>query len=213
VVFAAAGGRVVLLGVSRQLIGDEAFGASGYTYCGSILSAADDPQFDDEEGLVQAASALARTVVEEFGLVGVNGIDFVARGAVPNAIEVNPRWCASMELVERAYGLSVFGVHAKACASGLLPNFDFMTAVRRSGSIGKAVVFARDDTLVGDTRMWLEDTNTRDVPAPGQRVGAGEPICTVFASASCSEACYSALVNRARRIYAEVRAGRNVPEP
>ena len=27
-------------------------------------------------------------------------------------IEINPRWSASMELVERAHGVSVFGVHA-----------------------------------------------------------------------------------------------------
>ena len=37
VVFAAAGGRSVPLGISRQLVGDRAFGATGYQYCGSIL--------------------------------------------------------------------------------------------------------------------------------------------------------------------------------
>ena len=55
---------------------------------------------------------LARALVEEFDLVGVNGIDFVARDGLPYAIEVNPRWCASMELVERAH--EIFGVrHAR----------------------------------------------------------------------------------------------------
>ena len=131
VVFVAAGGRAVPLGVSRQLVGEHAFGAAGYRYCGSILAAAGDAQFARDEALVDAACALARAVAEEFGVVGVNGIDFVARDGVPYAIEVNPRWSASMELVERAYGLSIFGAHAAACAAGVLPEFD-LTQVRRA---------------------------------------------------------------------------------
>src|SRR4029077_4707817 len=152
-----AGGRPVPFGVSRQLIGEHAFGASGYRYCGSILAAAGDRQFVRDEPLADAAFALAGAVAEGFGVVGVNGIDFVARDGVPYAIEVNPRWSASMELAERAYGLSVFGAHASACADGVLPGFDLARARSVAGAWGKAVVFARHDVLVGDTRPWLLD--------------------------------------------------------
>ena len=38
IVFVAARGRAVPLGISRQLIGDAAFGASGYRYCGNVLA-------------------------------------------------------------------------------------------------------------------------------------------------------------------------------
>src|SRR5204863_524417 len=114
----AAAGRAVPLGVSRQLVGEHAFGAAGYRYCGNILAAAGDAQFARDEALVADACALAQAVAEEFGVVGVNGIDFIARDGVPYAIEVNPRWSSSMELVERAYGLSVFGAHAAACEAG-----------------------------------------------------------------------------------------------
>src|SRR5207249_309518 len=84
-----------------------AFGASGFRYCGSILVAPAQPLFG-------FACRLASVVTEAFGLVGVNGIDFVARGDVPYAVEVNPRYCASMELVERARGISIFELHARA---------------------------------------------------------------------------------------------------
>ena len=104
IVFVAARGRSVPLGLTRQLVGDEAFGASGFRYCGNILAAAGDTQFPRDAELVAAASALAGAVVRELGLVGVNGIDFIARDGVPVPIEVNPRYSASMELVERAYG-------------------------------------------------------------------------------------------------------------
>ena len=120
IVFVAAGGRAVPLAVSRQLVGEPAFGAEGFKYCGNILTSApadNAPGFSEDETLVEGASALAQAVVDEFGLVGVNGIDFIARDGSPRAIEVNPRWCASMELVERAYGVSVFGAHASASCS------------------------------------------------------------------------------------------------
>jgi uncharacterized protein len=204
VVFVAAGGRAVPLGISQQLAGDRAFGASGYRYCGNILAAAGDAVFARDARLLDAACALARVVAEEFHLVGLNGIDFVARDGSPYAIEVNPRWSASMELVERAYGLPVFGVHADACAAGTLPEFDLAWARRRAGAIGKAVVFARRDVVVGNTRAWLDDSSVRDVPHPRERIYAGRPVCTVFAESRDAAACYTALVRRADAVYAEL---------
>ena len=214
VVFVAAGGRAVPLGVFRQLVGEHAFGVTGYRYCGNILVAADDAA---DAPLVDRASALAHAVAEEFGLVGVNGIDFVARDGVPYAIEVNPRWCASMELVERAYGFSVFGAHAAACAAGALPEFDLVQARRGAGAVGKAVVFARRDVSVGDTRAWLPGdaaAGVRDIPHPNQRIAAGRPVCTVFATGRDAISCHAALVRRAERVYEDLTAWElDQPEP
>ena len=208
VVFAAAGARATPLGVFQQLIGDPAFGADGFKYCGNILAPAGDGQFGGDETVVTAACALAQAGADAFGLIGVNGIDFVARDGVPYAIEVNPRWCASMELVERAYGLSVFGAHAGACHVGALPDFDLARARRNApAALGKAVVFARHDVTVGDTRTWSRETDAaaardvRDIPRSGTCIRAGRPICTVLAEASTAAACYAALVARARRVY------------
>ena len=204
VVFVAAGGRAVPIGMSRQLVGEAAFGATGYRYCGNILAPSGDAQFVADDALLDAACGLARAVCEEFGLIGVNGIDFIARDGVPWAIEVNPRWSASMELVERAYGCSVFGAHAVACVSGALPDFDLARARRAGRAHGKAVVFARRDVVLGDTRPWLEDPTVRDVSFPGERLRAGRPICTVLADGADAAACHAALVERADRIYAEL---------
>jgi uncharacterized protein len=210
VVFVAAGGRAVTLGVSQQLVGEHAFGAAGYRYCGSILGAAGDAQFAHDEGLVHAADTLAGAVAAEFGVVGVNGVDFVARDGVPSAIEVNPRWSASMELVERVYGLSVMGAHAAACVAGALPEFDLVRVRRGVGAAGKAIVFARRDVVAGDTRAWLpgdangEATDIRDIPRPGARIRAGRPVCTVFAGGRDALACRAALVRRADFVYAEL---------
>jgi predicted ATP-grasp superfamily ATP-dependent carboligase len=194
----------VPLCVSRQLIGDSAFGASGYRYCGSILAPCGDESFGRDEALVETACALAQTVAEAFGLVGVNGVDFIAREGTPHTIEVNPRWSASMELAERAYGISVFKAHAEACAAGTLPAFDLGHARRNQPAVGKAIVFARCNVTVGDTRRWIEDARVRDVPHPGERISTGQPVCTVMAEGRTAAACYESLVRRAGRLYEEL---------
>jgi predicted ATP-grasp superfamily ATP-dependent carboligase len=153
--------------------------------------------FDD--AVTNRAAALASAVTEEFGLVGLNGIDFIARDGVPYPLEVNPRWCASMELVERASGVSVFATHAAACAEGRLPA-SAAFAMPRSAVIGKAIVFARADRCMGDTRAWLGDDTVRDVPQPGRRIPTGSPMCTVFATGPDVAACREALIRRAHLI-------------
>ena len=199
VVFVAAGGRALPIGISEQLVGEAAFGAEGFQYCGNILAAG--------SALIEGASALAQAVVEEFGLVGVNGIDFIDRDGIPCAIEVNPRWCASMELVERAYGLSVFAAHATACTSGLLPAVDLQQKSLGRGAVGKAVVYARRDVTVGDTRTWLtKHENIRDIPQPGVRISSGRPVCTILADAPDGTTCHEALVESAGRVYAQLEA-------
>lgn len=206
VVFVADGRRAVALGISRQLVGEVAFGARGFRYCGTILAGAGDPQFAEDDALVAAATRLAAAATDAFALVGVNGVDFVAHDGVPHAVEVNPRYTASMEIVERAYGVSVFGAHAAACAAGALPAFDVRAARRARGAVGKAIVFARHAVRVGDTRPWLDGPGVRDVPHPGERFAAGSPVCTVFAEGTDAAACHAALVRRAERVYDTLRA-------
>lgn len=205
VVFVAAGGRAVTLGVSRQLVGDCAFGASGFRYCGSILAA--------DRAWRARADMLASTVSRAFGLVGVNGVDFIDRRGELVAIEVNPRWTASMELVERASGVSVFGLHAAACTRGLLPEAPAFAGAQTGGTLGKAVLFARRSLIVGDTRPWLNDPDVADVPRAGERIPAGGPICTVFSRASDEAACRAALVGTAERVFARVGIGDRGKDP
>jgi len=206
IVFVCASGRVVPIGLTRQLVGDQSFGVSGYRYCGNILTAA-----GEDDQVLDVAGAVADVVCREFGLIGVNGIDLIVADNIPYAIEVNPRWCASMELVERAYGLSVFGMHASACRDGVLPDFDLAKVRGSAHAIGKAVVFARDAATIGDTASWLAKGDPhmheiRDVPRSGTRIRPGHPICTVFATGRDSRECRQELVSRAERVYAAVAA-------
>ncbi|MGH7509833.1 MAG: ATP-grasp domain-containing protein [Gemmatimonadales bacterium] len=201
VLFAADGSRAVPLGLSRQLVGDARLGASGFRYCGSLLATPGAPLFPRQEELGKAAAELASAVTEEFGLVGLNGLDFVARGGVPCPIEVNPRFSASMELIERAHGVSMFSLHLRACR-GVLPT----TAPGSAEVEGKAIVFARRDVVVGETRPWVEDSCIADVPHPGEPIARGRPICTVFARAGDAPSCHRLLIRRAAAVYRAVES-------
>jgi predicted ATP-grasp superfamily ATP-dependent carboligase len=192
IIFAADGEQAFPLALTRQLAGDPAFGANGFAYCGSILE-------PHHPALLANAIVLARLVTREFALRGVCGIDFIARGSAPYAIEVNPRPTASMELVERATGCSVWLAHVAGCTRTLT-----IAPPRTHQSEGKAVLYARQPVVLGDTTRWLDDDDVRDIPAPGERIAHGSPICTIFARGRTSALCYAALVRRARLRFAEV---------
>jgi uncharacterized protein len=202
IVFVAARGRVVPLGLTRQLVGDGAFGASGFRYCGNILTPG---RYTDP--VVRAAQDATRA----FDLLGVNCVDFISQGDDVVPIEINPRWSASMELVERAFGLSVFATHAAACTAGDLPSLDLASQGGAGGVLGKAIVFARHDVACADTHAWLTDATVRDVPHPGEHIPAGRPVCTVLATGSNADACYANLVARADRVYETLESWASVP--
>lgn len=201
-VFLADGRRARLLGLSRQLAGEASFGAPGFRYCGSIY-----PLATPAAGaLERRAGALADAFAEAFGLVGVNGFDFVVGEGEGEGevwvLELNPRYVASAELIERAQGLSIFSAHAAACGGSL----EQAPLAVPDGSWGKAVVYARTGVVAGATREWLERDNVRDVPFPGERLERGAPVCTVFARGTDATECRARLEAAARTIEQELHA-------
>jgi predicted ATP-grasp superfamily ATP-dependent carboligase len=202
IAFVAAGGRAVPIGLSRQLSGDAAFGAAGHRYCGSIRLAPGDAFADRTRSI---AVQLADCAALELGLVGVNGIDFIVRDDVPVPIEINPRWSGSMELAERDAPGAIFEAHARACVDGTLPVPESFALPTGAPAWGKAIVFATGAVTTGDTRTWLHDGWRRDVPRPGTRIAAGQPICTVFAEGGDAARCQAALAARAAAVFEELR--------
>jgi uncharacterized protein len=94
----------------------------------------------------------------------------------------------------------VFDAHLRACA-GELPRSE--TECRRAA--GKAVLFATEDVVIGDSVRWLE-RGVRDVPHPGERIAAGRPICTVVTTAATPEDALAGLEEQAARLRAELEA-------
>ena len=111
----------------------------------------------------------------QYAMTGIGNMLRMSRSELhPTAAPVSPVVGA------KAYGLSIFGAHAAACVAGVLPEFDLTHARRAGGAAGKAVVFARQNVVAGDTRAWLRGdaagaaATIRDIPHPGERI-AGRP--------------------------------------
>jgi predicted ATP-grasp superfamily ATP-dependent carboligase len=194
-VFVADGHDAVALGLTRQLIGDTAFGATGHRWCGNLLGSVAAPVLAAEPAVLASATSAAQALTRAFGLRGVNGIDFIARDEAAVVIEVNPRWTAAAELVELATGVPLFATHVAGSAGSLTA-----PVTRTDGVLGKAVVFAPADCLMPNTDDWLADDAIRDVPSSGSLVPRGAPICTLLARGASANACYEALAEHADRI-------------
>ena len=181
-VYLAAGGESRLLGLTRQLVGQPWAGASDFAYSGSLWPLEAPPSATAE------FERIGEVLAARFGLVGLFGVDAIlnSRGVWP--VEVNPRYTASMELLDWGHGTSLVKLHVAACQSGTLPQ---RLPPPRPAALGKAIVFATADTVVGDgfeqhvTRRLPGDwPSLADVPAAGTRIQAGRPIATVMAAGS-----------------------------
>jgi predicted ATP-grasp superfamily ATP-dependent carboligase len=195
---AAAGNGVdaVVLGVTEQLIGQRAFGVRGYRWCGNVVP----PRLPEREreALLGQARAICSSLTAAFALRGLFGVDLMWDGERAWTIEVNPRPTASLEAIETAYGVGAFAAHLQGCA-GELPRVE----IEGDGAAGKAVLFATEDVVIGDSERWLA-RGVRDVPHPGERIVAGRPICTIAASAATPQDALAELEERAARLRAEL---------
>jgi predicted ATP-grasp superfamily ATP-dependent carboligase len=189
-VFVAAGGAATLLGMTRQLVGESWLGAHRFQYAGSI-----GPWPVSERALATIAR-IGDAIAGDFGLVGLFGVDMILDGDNVWTLEVNPRYTASVEIVERVTGIHAIAVHAAACASGLGAGERGLTlkaaarppAASRPYFYGKAILYAKRDLLVSArlAEMALAEAKRNpwpmlaDVPSAGTAVDAGRPIITLF---------------------------------
>ncbi len=202
-VFLGAGKQARLLGLTRQLVGVPFLHAAPFRYCGSIGPV--DP------GLIErpALDALGHLLASECLLDGLFGVDGVMRDGVFWPVEINPRYTASVEVLEYAGGVSALACHAHVFTHGRLPHLS-APVVPADRCIGKAILFAREDLLFPADGPWLTELHSprpvqelpafADIPAAGERIEAGHPILTFFARAGSPSACEDAL----RRIAADL---------
>jgi predicted ATP-grasp superfamily ATP-dependent carboligase len=192
----ADGVDAVVLGLTEQLVGRRSFGVRGYRWCGNVVP----PRLPvgERDSLLGQARAICSCLAGAFALRGLFGVDFVWDGERAWTIEVNPRPTASLEAIEAASGMGVFDAHLRACAGELA-----QVEGERAVAAGKAVLFATEDVVIGNSARWLE-RGVRDVPHPGERIAAGHPICTLVAVAATPQDVLNDLEEQAARLRAEL---------
>ncbi len=196
--FIANGRDAVVLGVSEQWIGRPEFGGRDFTYCGNIYPL---PGHEDTASadLMHRLTAIATALTCEFDLVGLNGMDFILAEGHVWPVEINPRYTASMELMEWAVGCSMFDWHVRAVCEDVLPTTDAVQHAQNRAYYSKAILYAERDCRAPDLSDWAE-RDIRDVPFPGEDMPAGSPICTVLASGATADACYARLMEQVEQL-------------
>src|SRR5262249_12482523 len=96
-VYVGNAGGAQLFGVTRQLVGANWLNARPFQYCGSLTI--DDPP-------VPTFALIGEVLAPECGLRGLFGVDCIVHDGVPWPVEVNPRYTASVEVVEWQTGRS-----------------------------------------------------------------------------------------------------------
>jgi uncharacterized protein len=195
-VYVAMNGEANLLGVTRQLIGPAWLHSRGFQYAGSI------GPWPISDATRATLVKLGNVLAAEFELVGLFGVDFMLDGDEVWTVEVNPRYTASVEIVERATGVKAIALHVAACTNetsdikraGLLgtrrgepssaPNVNVSVgggdAPARSECAhqGKAILFAKRDVIVPQSfaeRAFVEATRA-PWPTLADVPIAGSPI-------------------------------------
>lgn len=201
-VYVAAGGTAVLLGATRQLIGERWTGAGGLRYCGSV------GPLDLSESTERQFARIGTVLAEKFNLAGLFGVDAIVNDLGVWPVEVNPRYTASIEVLERASGFHAIDLHVTACEEGALPASRHWP---RSAVCGKAILFA-------DSRLQIPPAITEkyeqeftcvwpsvaDISAPGTIIEAGWPILTVFAAAATERETLNRLEQRAVEVRRQI---------
>jgi len=198
-VYTATADCTILLGITRQLIGAAWTGANGLRYCGSIgpVDLCNSQQHEFRR--------LGDAVAAEFDLRGLFGIDVVVNTEGVWTLEVNPRYTASVELLERARDMAAIKYHVAACEGRTISD---PSSTSDQGCFGKAILFAKRRVRILDNFTKLVSSFNAgqswpaiaDIPSPGAIIEKGRPVTTVFAEAATIDLVEILLRQRAQLV-------------
>jgi uncharacterized protein len=209
-VYLGVGGAVQLLGMCEQLCRGPGAADARYVYAGSLgpLSADDIPQRAFHQAQ-QIGSAIANWLAAEGPhITGLFGIDFMFNKESGDlwTLEVNPRYPASAEVYERAFGWSLIWLHVNVCRLSVLPSLRFLEQnfVRKdSKKHGKLILYSRQDFEATDITMLAkrllgsdgDQFTIADIPHPGTLIRKNEPVCTILTAHESLSDCRERLIS------------------
>lgn len=208
--FVAMPGRCVLCGMTRQWL-------EGFRYRGSI------GPWPVEKSCHAQTAQLGAFLAQELNLRGIFGIDLVLdpQTGVPWLIELNPRYTASVDVVELATGRSLLARHLEACGITAGDATGSEDPRRHDGGscVGKLILTAQEPFVWralprpfaqprGD--LW-DPPRIADIPAPGTCFQAGDPVCTLYASGDSLEDVTVRLRTAARELRSWISRLNHIP--
>src|SRR5262249_32471572 len=138
---------------------------------------------------------------------GLFGVDGILQSGVFWPVEVNPRYTASVEVLEFATGRPLLALHRAVFERDAPAPGSFPAA---GPCVGKAILCAPRDTIFPPDGPWsatrdrpLAPTQLppfADIPAAGQRIPEGGPVLSVLVAGATIEDCLAGLQRQARAV-------------
>ncbi len=177
-VYVAANQSATLLGSTAQLVGTSWLCERPFAYCGSI------GPLDLSREMRDSFRRIGNCLAKSFNLTGLFGVDVVIRGDEVWPVEVNPRYTASVEVLEWALHFDSIALHVGAYRDGQIP--ETITTTASGPCWGKAIKFASSTVSMSNEAFdlcWQDDAKFfADIPAAGTLIERGNPIATAITS-------------------------------
>ena len=189
-VFVGAG----LVGITKQLIGRP---LAPFAYRGNV------GPWSVSGRVRERVAAIGGVLADRFGLVGLFGVDLILADDEPWPVEVNPRYTASVEVLELALSRALLADHREACEHRRPPEGPARDVPERF--VAKEILFAGGDGRfpgAGDVHTPFEPfrvPRNADVPQAGTPYVRSEPILTVFGSGTTLDDCLASLAEERAR--------------
>lgn len=178
VLFFADGGHADIVGFNTQWTRD------GFAFSGIVNAS----RLTNRQKIRVAGWVTA--LVETWGLVGLNSLDFIRNGTVMSVLEINPRLSASLQLYDATWlGRHIRGGGAQTAGS----------TVRRPRYTAYQIVYANKDTPIPDAVHW--PVGVMDLPSAGAMCRKNHPICSIIAHAETPSQVFYALQSQQRLIF------------
>lgn len=200
-VFIAANRQAILLGVTSQLVQQSWLHGPEFQYAGSI------GPLDLDEIQTRDWQRLGQTLADAFRLRGLFGVDCVVNDNGIWPLEVNPRFPASVEVLERALSFSAVALHYSAC---LDEEVHWPTKTTPNKVVGKGILYAPTTINISEKRssQWFDEANfgrMADIPLPST-IEQNKPMTTVLAEGSTTAEVLNQLQTNAANCYQQLAA-------
>ena len=157
-------------------------------------------------GLIQDLQCFARLVHNESGILGLWQADFLMHNGELTLLEINPRWTASMDILDLCLELRLVEKHYASISANLthveferISTLACMRAkVQSKAMLHKVIAYACIPFTVSQSQSdgwwmnrWKGDLNSvrnriqfADIPFAGTKIGSANPILTVMTTSN-----------------------------
>jgi uncharacterized protein len=199
-VFVAQNGDCELLGVTSQHSGVSGLSDEPFLYAGSAV-------FDSQAGESSRLKELGEVLTRDFALRGLFNVDYVHDGRQIWPLEVNPRYSASMEVLEYSLGKNILALHLAEFESSPQFSLGFSRSPRPRHVVKRIVYAARACTVTPGLNQLRSAWNVEarlpslaDIPRSGDRILRGQPVATVIVDGASPDEVERVLVERVKAV-------------